>query len=143
MILNDSTRLIIINNYTRLVGPYTVRYITDIADVYGLIKLAMADPIKLGNVFTTFILREKTSKFKPLGDTLGQICLYIATCCFIGQTASCKSLITNIADTYQISVDTYTNQVNTKEVLKELVKIILDKYNDLFIKAAEEVHLDY
>lgn len=142
MILNDNTHLIIINNYTRLVGPYSVRDITDIANVYGLIKLAIADPIKLGNVFTTFILREKTSKLKPPGDTLGQICLYIATCCFIGQTAGCKSLITNIADTYQISVDAYINLANTKEVLKELVKIILDKYNDLFIKVAEELHLN-
>lgn len=142
MILNDSTHLIIINNYTRLVGPYSVRDITDIANVYGLIKLAIADPIKLGNVFTTFILREKTSKFKPPGDAIGTICVYLAACCFIGQTAGCKSLITNIADTYQISVDTYMNQVNTKEVLKELVKIILDKYNDLFIKVAEELHLN-
>lgn len=103
----------------------------------------MTHSIELGDIFTTCIHNEKNSTYKPSGDNIGRACLYIATCCFIGQTTSCKPLITEMANTYQIKIDGDDTPADAKEVLRALVEIILDKYNDSFNKTAEELHLDY
>lgn len=144
MILDNNTTLTIVNKYTQEERVFPVRRLTDIdLATDGLIKLIMTHSIELGDIFTNWILNEKKSTYKPSVDATGKACLYIATCCFIGQTASCKPLITEMANTYQITIDGDDTPADAKEVLRALVKIILDKYDDSFSKIAEEVHLDY
>ena len=103
----------------------------------------MTHSIELGDTYTNWILNKKNSTYKPSVDAVCKACLYIATCCFIGQTASCKPLITEMTNTYQITIDEDDTPADAKEVLRALVEIILDKYNDSFNKTAEELHLDY
>lgn len=144
MVLIDNNVLTIVNKYTQEVNVFSVKRLTDTDIVTdSMIRLIMTHSIELGDTFTTWILNEKNSTYKPSKDAIGQACLYIATCCFIGQTASCKTLIAEMANTYQITIDRNDTPEDTKEVLRALVKMILDKYDDSLSKFAEEVHLDY
>ena len=144
MIIDDNATLTVVNKYTQKERVCPVKHLTDTDIVTnGLIKLIMTHSIELGDIFTNWILNEKNSTYKPSIDATGKACLYIATCCFIGQTASCKPLITEMANTYQITIDGDDTPADAKEVLRALVEIILDKYNDSFNKTTEELHLDY
>lgn len=144
MILNDNNTLTVVNKYTKEERVLPVKHLTNTDIVTdGTIRLIMTHSIELGDNFTTWILNEKNSTYEPSKYAIGQACLYIATCCFIGQTASCKTLIAEMANTYQITIDRDDTPEDTKEVLRALVKMILDKYDDSLSKIAEEVHLDY
>lgn len=75
--------------------------------------------------------KEHQYKFK-----ISYICLYIAVCCFMGKTEICKLLLDSLVNACYVSIYDFRIQ-NVKDLLKDLVKGMIDKYSELFEEIAE------
>lgn len=147
MMIDSNTTLVITNTHTQASGIYQISYLTEYANLEPSAKLMMKDPIKAGTILNSAIDQERLSWYIPPGDTVGQACLYLAISCFTGKTEDIyKQIIDKVLDTYDIWIHgsriakTWAHG-RSKELLKDLVSIIIDNYYDLFNKIAKELNL--
>lgn len=147
MMIDNNTSLVITNTHTQAAGIYQIPYLTEYANLEPIAKSMMEDPIRAGTFFNSVINRETLDPYTPPGDTVGRVCLYLAISCFTGKTeAIYKQIIDKVLDTYDIWIlgsriaKTWAH-ARSKELLKDLVSIIIDNYYDLFNKIAEELNL--
>lgn len=147
MMIDKATTLAITNPHTQASGIYQIPYLTEYANLEPIAKSMMEDPIRAGTFFNSAINRETLDPYTPPGDTVGQACLYLAISCFTRKTEDIyKQIIDKVLDTYDIwihgsRIAKEQARVRTKELLKDLVSIIIDNYYDLFNKIAEELNL--
>lgn len=147
MTIDDGTSLVITNTHTQASGIYQISYLTEYANLEPIAKSIMEDPIKAGNFLNTAIDKEARQSYTPPGDTVANVCLYLAISCFTGKTEDIyKQIIDKVLDTYDIWIHgsriakTWAHG-RSKELLKDLVSIIIDNYYDLFNKIAEELKI--
>lgn len=147
MMIDSNTTLVITNPHTQASGIYQISYLTEYANLEPIAKLIMKDPIKIGNFLISAIYKEAGKSWMPPGDTVARVCLYLAISCFTGKTDDIyKQIINKVLNIYDIWI--HGSRISkewahgrSKELLKELVSIIIDKYYDLFNKIAEELNL--
>lgn len=149
MKIDSNTTLAITNTHTQASGIYQISYLTEYANLEPIAKSMMEDPIRAGTFFNSAINRETLDPYMPPGDTVGRACLYLAISCFTGKTEDIyKQIIDKVLDTYDIWIHGSRiakakewAHARSKELLKDLVSIIIDNYYDLFNKIAEELKI--
>lgn len=95
-------------------------------------EAVMTDPVETGNIIKDILSSARTSIHFNLGVIISKTCLYLAVCCYIDKTKLCKSIINTIVDTYDISIDNPKDPADIKDILKEIVKTIIDQHSDTF-----------
>lgn len=147
MMIDSNTILVITNPHTQASGIYQIPYLTEYANLEPIVKSMMEDPIKAGNSLNSALDQVKQYSYTPPGATVGTVCLYLAIGCFIGNNEnSYKQIVNKVLDTYDIwihgsRIAKEQARERTKELLKDLVSIIIDNYYDLFNKIAEELKI--
>lgn len=146
MTLDKDTKFKIINRYKQTLRSYSLgqltTYLTERDNLKRTVETIMLNPIKLGN----FLKSAQTKDCKDLNytfdfpaNTISRTCLYLAACCFINKTSEvCKLLVEELIDTYDISIENSTAKESTKDILKEIVNITVNKYEALFNEVVEE-----
>lgn len=149
MIIDKDTNFKIINRYKNTLRSHSLgqltTYLTERDNLKRTVETIMLNPIKVGN----FLKSAQTKEAKDLNytfdfpaNTISRTCLYLAACCFINKTSEvCKLLVEELIDTYDISIENSTTHESTKDILKEIVNITVNKYEDLFSNIAEELEI--
>ena len=58
------------------------------------------------------------------------------------ETNACKPLIDAIIDTYKMSIENSTDLITTKDILKELTGIMLNRYEDEFAQIVKDLGIE-
>lgn len=73
---------------------------------------------------------------------ISDACFCLAICCYIGQTDACRSLVAAVLKAYIITIvgaGMSARNKNTKDILKELVNLTIEKHEALFEKVAKKL----
>lgn len=100
------------------------------------IESIMIDPNKFGKSLMYDLAsdyKEHQYKFK-----ISYICLYMAVCCCIGKTDICKPLLNSLVNACHVSIYDFRIQ-NVKDILKAIIKGMIDKYSELFEDIAKSI----
>lgn len=155
MTIDNKTSIKIVNRYANVTGIYTLYYFTEnigsdqTASLNALIRTGVTanttiDTVlkRIGGVFKNILTGKYTYSFVSPGDAIGTICTYLAACCFMRKTDTCKHLISAAIDTYIISIENSGTQETTKDILKELTGIMLDRYEAEFAQIAKDLGIE-
>lgn len=134
MAIDNKTRFKISNKHTNEFGVYSMDYLVTPARLERIVETVMMDTVETGNIIRESLVYPKlhTSVPLPPGATVSRACLYLATCCYIDEIESCKSIINAIVDIYDISIENSKDPGDIKDMLKEIVKEIIDKHSYTF-----------
>lgn len=132
MKIDSNTKFKISNKSTGEFGLYSLSYLVIPVGLKKIMEAVMTDPIEAGNIIKDILSSARTSIHFNLGVIISKACLYLAVCCYLGETNLCKSIINTIVDTYDISIDYPKDSTDIKDILKEIVKTIIDKHSDTF-----------
>lgn len=155
MTIDSKTSIKIVNRYANVTGIYTLYYFTEnigseqIASLKSLLRAGVTVNTtigtvlkRIGEVFKNTLTGKYTYSFVSPGDAIGTICVYLAACCFMRKTDACKSLIDAVIDTYRISIENSGTQETTKDILKELTGIMLDRYEAEFDQIVKDLGIE-
>lgn len=100
------------------------------------IEAIMKDPTGVGKTLLSDL--DKHRMGYSYGPGISHICFYMALCCVINKTETCKPLLDSLAKACYISVDNYASlevkyekPKEIKYILKEIVKRMIDEYGGL------------
>lgn len=107
------------------------------------IEAIMIDPAKECKLIA-IDLSHVNDPVYTLNDSIliSDACLCLAICCYIGQTDACRLLIAAILKVYSITIvgaGMQARNKNTKDILKELVNLIIEKHEGLFEKVTKKL----
>lgn len=155
MTIDNTTSIKIVNRYANVTGIYTLYYFTEnigsdqTASLNALLRTGVTANTtigtalrRIGEVFKNTLTGKYTYTFVSPGDAIGTICVYLAACCFMRKTAACKPLIDAVIDTYRITIENSTDLVVTKDILKELTGIMLDRYEAEFAQIVKDLGIE-
>lgn len=145
MKIDSNTRISIFNKRTNECGLYFMDYLVTPVGLERIIESVITDPVETGSIIKDTLIRMSTGYPLTPRVVISRACLYLAVCCYIDETKSCKSIINTIVDRYDISINESANPADAnadiKDILKEIVKEMLNRHSDTF-EAMANKHID-
>lgn len=132
MTIDSKTRIKISNKRTHEFGLYFMDYLVIPVGLEKIMELVMTDPVETGNIIKDILSSARTRLHLNPGVIISRACLYLAVCCYIDETKLCKSIINTIVDSYDISIERSKDPADIKDILKEIIRIMIDKHSDTF-----------
>lgn len=155
MTIDNNTSITIVNRYANTTRIYRIYYFAEtigseqMANLKALLRTGVTVNTtigtalrRIGEVFKNTLTGKYTYSFISPGEAIGTICVYLAACCFMRKTDACKHLVGAVIDTYKISIENSGTQETTKDILKELTCIMLEKYEDKFTQIAKDLGIE-
>ena len=143
MKIDSNTRIRIFNKRTNECGLYFMDYLVIPVGLERIIESVITDPVETGSIIKDTLIRMNTGYPLTPRVVISRACLYLAVCCYIDETKSCKSIINTIVDRYDISINESDNPADAnadiKDILKEIVNLIIEKHECLFEKVAKKL----
>lgn len=143
MTIDNSTKFKITNKFLYDSDVYTLKDLVEDHWTEMTIESIMVDPAKECKLIAIDISHASDPVYTLSSSILiSDACLCLAICCYIGQTDACRSLVAAILKSYIISIvgsGTHARNKNTKDILRELVSLTIEKHEALFEKVAKKL----
>lgn len=143
MTIDNSTKFKITNKFLYDSSICTLKDLVKDHRSEMTIESIMIDPAKECKLIAIDISHVNDPAYLISSSILiSNACFCLAICCYIGQTDACRSLVAAVLKAYIITIvgaGMQARNKNTKDILKELVNLTIEKHEELFEKAAKKL----